>query len=62
MLQQNHQAYRALWGVAGAIVAAGWAVYGIVWSNSNIFLAVMVAVTIVAYGSLAAFMRLRRGA
>lgn len=62
MLQQNRQAYRALWGVVGAMVAAGWAVYGIVGSNSNIFLAAMVAITIVAYGSLAAFMRLRSGA
>jgi hypothetical protein len=62
MLQLNRQAIRVLWGVIGAIVAAGWAVYGLVASDSNIFLAVMVAVTIVLYGSAAAFVRPRQGA
>jgi hypothetical protein len=62
MHQLGRMAFRMIWGITGVIVAAGWAVYGLVGSNSNVFLAVMVAVTIVLYGSTAVLVRRRQGA
>ena len=53
MIEVQPRTRAAIWGLTGAVLAAGWAAYGIT-GGGTIFLAIMVAATILL-GAVATF-------
>jgi len=47
MIRISSQAYRAAWILVVAVLAVGWAIYGIVHNPSERFLVVMIVLTVV---------------
>jgi hypothetical protein len=59
MIQVNAQAYGAIWAFVGILIGAGWAAFGIVGGENQIFLAIMVVITMVLGGGTAVLLRRR---
>ena len=53
MIEVEPRTRAAIWGLTGAVLAVGWAAYGII-GGGTIFLAIMVAATIML-GAVATF-------
>jgi hypothetical protein len=58
MIQVDRRTRSAVWGLIGVLLAAGWATYGILGGN-QVFLAVMVALSIVLTGIATFVFRVR---
>jgi hypothetical protein len=59
MFMVDRPVYSALWGLVGIVLAAGWAAYGLL-GGGNVFLTVMVVLSIVLGGGVAVLVRVRR--
>jgi hypothetical protein len=60
MIQVDPRTRSAMWGFFGILLAAGWAAYGIIGGESQVFLAVMVALSIVLVGVAVFVVRVRQ--
>jgi hypothetical protein len=59
MIQVSTQAYRAIWAFMGILIGAGWAAFGIVGGENQVFLAIMVVISMVLGGGTAVLLRRR---
>ena len=59
MFQVEPRMQASIWGVIIVIVLAGWAAYGILSGGNQIFLAVMLVLSILLVGGTAALVRKR---
>jgi hypothetical protein len=60
MIEVDPRTRSAMWGFFAVLLGAGWAAYGIVGGESQVFLAVMVALSIVLAGVATFVVRVRR--
>lgn len=60
MIEVDPRTRSALWGLFGVLLGAGWVAYGIVGAENQVFLAVMVVLSIVLAGVATFVVRVRK--
>ena len=60
MIQVDGPTFAAIWRLSALALAAGWVVYAMLGRDSQVFLVVMVVLSMVLFGGLAAVFRRRR--
>jgi hypothetical protein len=59
MIQVDPRTRSAMWGLFGVVLAAGWVAYGMLGNGSQVFLTVMLILTIVLGGVATFLVRVR---
>jgi hypothetical protein len=59
MIQVDPRTRSALWGLIGVVLAAGWVAYGTLGGGNQVFLTVMLVLTIVLAGVATFLVRVR---
>ena len=61
MIQVNPQTYGAIWGLIGLILAVGWIPFGMLGNGNQVFLTIMVILSMVSFAGAGLLLRRRRG-
>jgi hypothetical protein len=59
MIRVDTQTYGAIWAFVAIVIGAGWAAFGILGNDNQVFLAVMVVITMILGGGTAVLLRRR---
>lgn len=57
MFQLNQQSRGAIWGLIALILGAGWVAYGMLGNGNQVFLTIMVILSMVLAGGAALLLR-----
>jgi hypothetical protein len=62
MIQVDGPTFSAIWRLAALALGAGWVVYALLGRESQVFLVVMIVLSMVLFGGIGAVVRRRRDA